>query len=38
MYFKQFLNELVGCASYLVASRQTNEEFIEQASHYVCKE
>lgn len=28
MYFKQFLNELVGCASYLVASRQTNEAAI----------
>ncbi len=25
MYFKQFLNDLVGCASYLVASRQTGE-------------
>lgn len=28
MYFKQFLNELVGCASYLVASRQTGEAAI----------
>lgn len=28
MYFKQFLNELVGCASYLVASRQTREAAI----------
>jgi hydroxyacylglutathione hydrolase len=25
MYFKQFLDEQCGCASYLVASRQTNE-------------
>src|SRR5690349_15815426 len=25
MYFKQFLDELVGCASYLIASRQTGE-------------
>ncbi len=28
MYFKQFLDERVGCASYLLASRQTNEAAI----------
>lgn len=28
MYFKQFLDEKVGCASYLIASRQTNEAAI----------
>lgn len=28
MYFKQFLDELVGCASYLIASRQTGEAAI----------
>ena len=28
MYFKQFLDERVGCASYLIASRQTNEAAI----------
>lgn len=28
MYFKQFLDEKVGCASYLIASRQTNEAVI----------
>lgn len=28
MYFKQFLDERVGCASYLVASRQSNEAAI----------
>ena len=28
MYFKQFLNERCGCASYLIASRRTNEAAI----------
>jgi len=28
MYFKQFLDERVGCASYLIASRQTHEAAI----------
>lgn len=28
MYFKQFLDERCGCASYLIASRQTNEAAI----------
>ncbi|MDR7457210.1 MAG: MBL fold metallo-hydrolase, partial [Armatimonadota bacterium] len=28
MYFKQFLDELCGCASYLVASRQSREAAI----------
>ena len=28
MYFKQFLDEKVGCASYLIASRRTNEAAI----------
>jgi glyoxylase-like metal-dependent hydrolase (beta-lactamase superfamily II)/rhodanese-related sulfurtransferase len=28
MYFKQFLDELCGCASYLIASRQTHEATI----------
>src|SRR5680860_2447 len=28
MYFKQFLDDKVGCASYLIASRQTNEAAI----------
>ncbi|MGD9710791.1 MAG: rhodanese-like domain-containing protein [Thermomicrobiales bacterium] len=28
MYFKQFLDEKVGCASYLIASRKTNEAAI----------
>src|SRR5262245_11013408 len=28
MYFKQILNERCGCASYLIASRKTNEAAI----------
>lgn len=28
MYFKQFLNERCGCASYLIASRRTHEAAI----------
>src|SRR5690242_18629002 len=28
MYFKQFLDERVGCASYLIASRQSHEAAI----------
>ena len=28
MYFKQFLDERCGCASYLIASRQTHEAAI----------
>ena len=28
MYFKQFLNELCGCASYVIASRRTHEAAI----------
>jgi hydroxyacylglutathione hydrolase len=28
MYFKQFLNELCGCASYVIASRRTNDAAI----------
>jgi hydroxyacylglutathione hydrolase len=32
MYFKQFLDELCGCASYLIASRQTHEAAIVDPS------
>ncbi len=32
MYFKQFLDERVGCASYLIASRQTHEAAIVDPS------
>jgi hydroxyacylglutathione hydrolase len=32
MYFKQFLNERCGCASYVIASRRTNEAAIIDAA------
>jgi glyoxylase-like metal-dependent hydrolase (beta-lactamase superfamily II)/rhodanese-related sulfurtransferase len=32
MYFKQFLNEAYGCASYLIASRQSNEAVVVDPS------
>jgi hypothetical protein len=32
MYFKQYLDERCGCASYLVASRQSNEAAIVDPS------
>ena len=32
MYFKQFLDEHCGCASYLIASRQTHEAVIVDPS------
>ena len=32
MYFKQFLDERCGCASYLIASRQSNEAAIVDPS------